>query len=221
MGSEKNRQGMRRYGIRVELAVGVSHGVLRQVARRIRRNHERAFDLWAGGIREAQFIAAMTADPERFTKENARAWAADFDSWDIVDGVSDLFVDTDHWQTLIQEYAADDREFVRRAAFAMIALSTVHRKQEPEAVFLDFLPLIEQHATEPRNFVRKAVNWALRSIGKRSQTLNAAALETARRLADSADKTSRWNGKDAIRELTAEKTLAGIARREASRRVGR
>lgn len=217
LGSEENRQGMKRYGIRIDRALGISHGEQRRIGKLIGRNHERAFELWASGIVEARFIASITADPKRFTAADARAWAAEFDSWDIVDGVSDLFVDSDAWRKLIDEFAADEREFVRRTAFAMMAWSVVHRKKEPDETFLSYLPLIERYATDPRNFVRKAVNWALRSIGKRSMMLNAAALETARRLAGSPDKTARWNGKDAVRELTAEKTLAGIARREASR----
>ena len=121
LGSEENRQGMKRYGIRIDRALGISHGAQRDIARKIKRNHERAFELWASGITEAQFIASATADPKRFTKADARRWAAEFDSWDIVDGVSDLFVDTDHWRELIEEFAADEREFVRRTAFAMIA----------------------------------------------------------------------------------------------------
>lgn len=155
----------------------------------------------------------MTADPKRFTKEDARRWAAEFDSWDIVDGVSDLFVDTDHWRELIEEFAADEREFVRRTAFAMIAWSVVHRKKEPDETFVAFLPLIEAHANDERNFVRKAVSWALRSIGKRNAKLNRAALEVSEKLAASEDRTARWIGKDAIRDLTGEKTLARLARK--------
>jgi len=217
LASEENRQGMKRYGIKIDHALGISHGEQRRIGKLIGKNHERAFELWASGIMEAKFIASITADPKRFTAKDARAWAAEFDSWDIVDGVSDLFVDCDAWRELIDEFAADEREFVRRTAFAMMAWSVVHRKKEPDGTFLAYLPIIETYATDPRNFVRKAVNWALRSIGKRSMVLNAAALETARRLAESNDKTARWNGKDAVRELTAEKTLVGIARREASR----
>ena len=217
LGTEENRQGMKRYGIRIEHALGISHSEQRRIGRLIGRNQERAFELWASGIMEARFIASITADPRRFTAEDARSWAAEFDSWDIVDGVSDLFVDCDAWRGLIDEFAEDEREFVRRTAFAMMAWSVVHRKKEPDETFLAYLPIIETYSTDPRNFVRKAVNWALRSIGKRSMVLNAAALETAQQLAASSDKTARWNGKDAVRELTAEKTLAGIARREASR----
>ncbi|TIX44758.1 MAG: DNA alkylation repair protein, partial [Mesorhizobium sp.] len=123
IGSEENRLGMLRYGIKIERALGISHGVQRQIAKKIKRNHERAFELWQTGIMEAQFIASVTADPERFSAADARRWAATFDSWDIVDGVSDLFVDTDCWRELIAEFAVDEREFVRRTAFAMMAWS--------------------------------------------------------------------------------------------------
>ncbi|TRC99731.1 DNA alkylation repair protein [Mesorhizobium sp. WSM4303] len=215
IGSEDNRRGMLRYGIKIERALGISHGMQRQIARKIKRNHERAFELWQTGIMEAQFIASVTADPKRFSADDARRWAASFDSWDIVDGVSDLFVDTDAWKELIEEFAADEREFVRRTAFAMMAWSVVHRKQEPVATFLGFLPIIEAHATDSRNFVKKAVNWALRSIGKRSVEMHGAALAVAERLAQSTDKTARWNGKDAVRELTNAKTLERIAARKA------
>jgi 3-methyladenine DNA glycosylase AlkD len=136
LGTEENRQGMQRFGIRIDRALGVSHGVQRSIAKKIKRNHARAFELWASGLVEAQFIAAITADPKRFTADNARAWAAEFDSWDIVDGVTDLFVDTDHWLDLIAEFAEDEREFVRRAAFAMMAWSVVLRKKEPDDTFL-------------------------------------------------------------------------------------
>ncbi|RWC34303.1 MAG: DNA alkylation repair protein [Mesorhizobium sp.] len=214
IGSQENRLGMLRYGIKIDRALGISHGVQRQIARTIKRNHERAFELWGTGIMEAQFIASVTADPQRFSVEDARRWAASFDSWDIVDGVSDLFVDTDAWKELIAEFAADEREFVRRTAFAMMAWSVVHRKKEPEATFLAFLPIVEAHATDSRNFVKKAVNWALRSIGKRSMDMHDAALSVAERLAQSTDRTARWIGKDAVRELTDAKTLARIAARK-------
>ena len=148
LGSEESRQGMRRYGISIDRALGISHGVQRDIARKIKRNHERAFELWQSGITEAQFIASVTADPKRFTKADARRWAAEFDSWDIVDGVSDLFVDTDHWRELIVEFAGDGREFVRRTAFAMIAWSVVHRKKEPDETFVTFLPLIEARSDD-------------------------------------------------------------------------
>lgn len=214
IGSEENRLGMLRYGIKIERALGISHGVQRQIARKIKRNHERAFALWQTGIMEAQFIASVTADPKRFSAADARQWASSFDSWDIVDGVSDLFVDTDAWKDLIAEFAADEREFVRRTAFAMMAWSVVHRKKEPEATFLAFLPIIEAHATDGRNFVKKGINWALRSIGKRSMEMHGAALAVAERLAQSTDKTARWIGKDAVKELSDTRTLERLAARK-------
>ena len=218
IGLEENRQGMKRYGIKIDRALGISHGVQRDIAKKIKRNHERAFELWASGIMEAQFIASVTADPKRFTAEDARAWAAEFDSWDIVDGVSDLFVDTDHWRELIEEFAEDEREFVRRTAFAMMAWSVVHRKKEQDEVFLALLPLIETHATDDRNFVKKAVSWALRSIGKRNPKLNAEALALSERLVASENRTARWIGKDAIRDLTGPKTLARLEKQIAKKR---
>lgn len=217
LGSEENRQGMKRYGIEIHRALGISHGVQRDIAKKIKRNHDRAFELWKSDITEAQFIASVTADPKRFTKADARHWVAEFDSWDIVDGLSDLFVDTDHWLELIEEFAADEREFVRRTAFAMMAWSVVHRKREPDETFVAFLPLIEAHARDERNFVKKAVNWALRSIGKRNAKLNAAALALSERLTASDDRTARWIGKDAIRDLTGPKTLARLEKQAAKK----
>lgn len=212
IGTEDNRKGMLRYGIRIDRALGISHGVQRQIARQIKRNHDRAMELWQSGIMEAQFIASVTADPEHFTADDARRWAAAFDSWDIVDGVSDLFVDIDDWQLLIAEFAEDEREFVRRTAFAMLCWATVHRKKEPDETFAAYLPLVERHATDPRNFVKKAVNWALRTIGKRSMKLHGPALALAEKLAASTDKTARWIGKDAVRELTNPKQLERLAK---------
>jgi 3-methyladenine DNA glycosylase AlkD len=216
--SEENREGMKRYGIKVDRALGISHGVQRDIAKKIKRNHARAFALWESGIMEARFIASRTADPRSFTIDDARRWAAEFDSWDIVDGVSDLFVDTDHWQALIEEFAEDDREFVRRTAFAMLCWATVHRKKEPDGTFTGYLALVENHATDSRNFVKKAVNWALRTIGKRSLALHAPALSLAERLAASDDKTARWVGRDAVRELTNPKQLERLQAKAAKMR---
>lgn len=214
IGSPANREGMKRYGIKVDRALGISHGDQRRIGKAIGRNHERAMALFDAGLMEAQFIASITADPERMTVDNCRRWASTFDSWDIVDGVADLFVDTEHWLVLIEEFAEDKREFVRRTAFAMIAWSVVHRKKEPDSTFLGFLPLIERHAGDERNFVWKAVSWALRSIGKRSRLLNEAALGLATRLAASSDRTERRIGKDANRDLTSPKTVERLKKKD-------
>ncbi len=206
----ENKQGMARFGIKADNTFGVSLSELRPLAKKIKRNHGRALALWKTGTRDARLLAGMTADPKMMTTADARRWAAGFDSWDVVDGVSDLFVEMPAWRELIDAFAADSREFVRRTAFAMTAWAAVHRKKEPDATFLGLLPLIEAHARDPRNFVRKAVNWALRSIGKRSQALHGPALALARKLAESDDRTARWIGKDAVRELAGEKTLARL-----------
>lgn len=214
IGTAENRAGMARFGINTATALGVGNTDLRPLARKLKRNHERSLALWASGIREARLMAAFTGEPKKISIEECRRWAGDFDSWEIVDTVSDLFVDTLFWRQLIEEFAADEREFVRRTAFAMLAWAAVHLKKEPDATFLSYLPLIEAHAGDERNFVRKAVNWALRQIGKRSMSLRAPALIMARMLAGSPDKTARWIGKDAVKELSDAKTLERLAARK-------
>jgi len=215
IGTEENRAGMARFGIKTESALGVGNTELRPLARKLKKNHERSLQLWDSGIREARLLAAFTGEPKKVDIALCRRWAADFDSWEIVDTVSDPFVETPFWRDLIEEFADDEREFIRRTAFAMLAWSAVHLKKEPDATFHAYLPLIERHADDPRNFVRKAVNWALRQIGKRSMALHAPALALAEKLAASSDKTARWNGKDAVRELSNAKTLERIAARKA------
>lgn len=207
---ETNIEGMGRFGIDTGTALGISNTVLRAIGRKIKRNHDRAVELWKSGIREARLLAAFTAEPRKVTADIARSWAADFNSWEIVDGVSDLFADAQLQSPLIAEFAADDREFVRRTAFAMMAWSAVHMKKDPDATLLAWLPLIETHASDPRNFVKKAVNWALRQIGKRDVACHGPALALAERLAESDDKTKRWIGKDAVKELAGEKVLAKL-----------
>lgn len=209
----RNIEGMKRYGIVTDRALGISNAVLRPLARRLGRNHERAEALWQTGIREARLIAAFTEEPKKVTAEQARHWAADFNSWEIVDTVSDLFAEARLQDVLIPEFAADEREFVRRTAFAMMAWSAVHMKKAPDATMIDWLLLIERHACDPRNFVRKAVNWALRQIGKRSAACHAPALALAEKLAASDDRTARWIGRDAAKELSDEKVRARIAAR--------
>ena len=217
IGTEENRAGMARFGINTATALGVGNSDLRSLARKVKRNHERSLALWESGIREARLMAAFTGEPKKITIDECRRWADDFESWEVVDTVSDLFVDTPFWRDLIKEFAADEREFVRRTAFAMLAWAAVHLKKEPEATFLSHLPLIALHAVDERNFVRKAVNWSLRQIGKRSMELHAPALALAQKLAASSDKTARWIGKDAVKELTAAKTLERLATKTKSR----
>jgi 3-methyladenine DNA glycosylase AlkD len=207
IGTEENRAGMARFGINTATALGVGNADLRPLARKLKKNHERALLLWDSGIREARLMAAFTGEPKKIDIDQCRRWAADCDSWEIVYTVADIFAATPFWRQLIDEFADDEREFVRRTAFAMLAWAAVHLKKEHDATFLAYLPLIERHAGDPRNFVRKAVNWALRQIGKRSMALHAPALALAEKLAASSDKTARWIGKDAVKELTDAKQL--------------
>ncbi|TBC73450.1 DNA alkylation repair protein [Rhizobium beringeri] len=207
--SGENVAGMARFGIVTDRAIGISNPDIRAVARLAKKDHVRAMQLWRSHIREARLLALYTAEPKRLTTEEARNWADDFNSWEIVDCAADLFVEA-RLDELISDFAADEREFIRRTAFAMIVGAAVHLKKEPDATILAWLPLIEAHAGDPRNFVRKAVNWALRSIGKRNLACHAPALALARALAERPDKTARWIGKDAVRELAGEKLLARL-----------
>jgi 3-methyladenine DNA glycosylase AlkD len=213
LASPDNVAGMARYGIATSNALGVSNAVLRPLARKLKRNHQRALALWASGIREARILALFSDDPKQVTAAQARAMAAEFDSWEIVDHSADLFCGAGLADELVPEFAADDREFVRRAAFAMMAWGSVHLKKRPDADILAWLPLIEEHATDDRNFVRKAVNWALRQIGKRSLGCHGPALALAEKLAASDNRAARWIGKGAVKELSAEKTLERLNRK--------
>ncbi|MGK6315003.1 DNA alkylation repair protein [Neorhizobium sp. DT-125] len=208
--SEENVAGMARFGIATGTALGISNPDLQKIARLVKRDHGRALDLWRTGVREARMLAIYTADPAALTPAQARGWSEDFASWEIVDTAADLFTETPFWQELIAEFARDEREFVRRTAFAMIAGAAVHRKTEPDETFITYLPLIEAHSADPRNFVKKAVNWALRNIGKRSRICHRPAFALSEKLAASVDKTARWIGKDAVRELSSEKVLARL-----------
>jgi 3-methyladenine DNA glycosylase AlkD len=218
LGSEESRAGQARFGINTRRAYGVSMASLRPLARRLKRDHELALALWATGVHDARILAALIDEPKQVTPAQMDAWVAEFDSWDLCDqACMKLFARTPHVETKIAKWAKDDREFVRRAAFALIAGHAVHGKKAPDADFLAFLPLIEKHSTDPRNFVKKAVNWALRQIGKRSLALHAPALALAEKLAASEDKTARWIGKDAVKELSDPVQIARIkARAKAS-----
>ncbi len=211
-GSEENRAGMARFGINADRAFGVSMAIIRPMARPYRKRSDLAASLWASGKHEARILAALIEDPKAITPEQMDRWVADFDSWDLC-GIRPpwkLVALRLRSETKVPEWTADEREFVRRAAFATIAGYAVHAKKAPDSEFLEFLPLIERYATDGRNFVKKAVNWALRQIGKRSPELHAPALALAQKLAKSDDKIARWIGRDAVRELTDEKQLARL-----------
>lgn len=212
--SDANRAGIARYGIRVDDALGISNAVLKPMAKALGRNHARARQLWSSGVREARILALVTDEPAKVTRAQLDEMAAEFASWEVVDEAAHLICSSGLAGELVPAYAADQREFVRRAAFATIATGAVHLKKEPDATFIGWLGLVEEHSTDARNFVRKAVNWALRQTGKRSLAMHAQALATAEKLAASSDKTARWIGKDAVRELADPKTLARLSARK-------
>ncbi len=214
LGSDENRAGMARYGISVQKAYGVPNSALRPLARNLGKDHELALALWASGWREARILATDVDDKNNVTKKQALEWAADFDSWEIVDHAVTLFVEAGLFHHLFPAFAADKHEFKRRAAFSMLATAAVHLKKEPDETFLALLPSIRLAADDGRNFVKKAVNWALRQIGKRSLVLHGPALALAQELALSESKAARWIGKDAAKELCDPKIVMMIGERK-------
>jgi 3-methyladenine DNA glycosylase AlkD len=204
--SPKDKEGMARYGIKTDKAFGVSLYVLRDMAKSIGTDHELALALWDTGIHEAQLLAGIVDDPAQVTEEQMDRWVGDFDSWDICDqGCSNLFDRTPFAYAKAFEWADDEREFVRRSGFVMMAALAVHDKKAGDEAFEQFYPVMKKYATDDRNFVRKAVNWALRNIGKRNLTLNASAIRTAREIQAIDSKAARWIAADALRELQGEK----------------
>ena len=195
------RAGMARVGIEPagEL-IGLSVPQIRLIARRTSRSQQVAEQLWDTGIHDARILASLVADPGTITPETMTLWAQQADSWDICDACCcNLFDRTPHAWRLIRQWAPDDREFVRRAAFATVAAIAVHDKKAPDTVFLGALRLIEKFAFDDRNFARKGINWALRSIGKRNPTLRTAAIACAERVCAQNTKASRWIGSDVQR----------------------
>ena len=201
--SPRDVEGARRYGIdpRCEL-LGLRAPMLRALARQHRRDHALALALWEHPIHEARGLAALIDDPKQVTRAQMEAWARDFDSWAIVDACcTQLFNHTPFAIDKARAWSRRRAEFVKRAGFSLIVGLTVHRKDLPDEVFLEFLPIIAREATDERNFVKKAVNWALRQIGKRNAHLRRAALVTAAEILRLDTPAARWIARDAIREL--------------------
>src|ERR1044071_9389136 len=202
LGSQSVRDGMLRYGIPNEDAFGVSVRKIQKLSKELGRNHELALALWETGFYEARMLAAFVDDPKLVTCAQMDRWCKDFDNWGIVDTVCfKLFDVTPHAWKKVEQWSKRRDEFQRRAAYALLACLGVHDKQATNEKFIACFPLIEAAATDERNFVKKGVSWALRVIGRRNLELNNAATELAQRLADSLDPTSRWLGKEALREF--------------------
>ena len=211
--SAATREGMARYGIPSDNASGVSVADLRLLAKQIGRNHQLAHALRETGTYEARMLTPFIDEPARVTPAQMDRWARDFDSWAICDALCfHLFDKTPHAWSKIAKWCDARAEFVRRAAFALLASVALHDKTASDKPFLDSLSLIERAATDDRNFVKKAVSWALRGIGKRNPALHAAAVNLAGGLAKSIHPAARWIGKDALRDLATPATRRRLER---------
>ncbi|HOH83716.1 MAG TPA: DNA alkylation repair protein [Bacteroidales bacterium] len=210
-----NVKGMARFGIATGQAFGVPLPALRQKAKSYKKNRALALDLWQSGHHEARIMATMIDDCKQVTEAQMEQWAHDFDSWDVCDQCcSNLFDKTAFAINKSTEWTTRHEEFVKRAGFTMIACLAVHAKKMDDRQFIEFLPLIVRESTDDRNFVRKAVNWALRQIGKRNTALYPEALAVAQKLMLSENKTARWIGTDASKELQNEKIINRIKSKE-------
>ena len=212
LANPENVAGMARFGINPNQTLGISIPVLRSLARQCGTDHPLAQALWATGVHEARILAAFVDDPHQVSEDQMEAWVMDFDSWDVCDQVcSNLF---DH-TTLAYQKAVDwserQEEFVKRAGFVMMAALATHDKKAADSSFEQFFPLIMLQADDERNFVKKAINWALRGIGKRNHSLNQKAIETARLIAQSDSRAAHWVAVDALRELTSAAVQKKIA----------
>ncbi len=200
-----NVEGMARYGINPHNTLGVPIPHLRAAAKQVGRNHDLALKLWGSGIHEARILAAFVDVPGAVTEQQMESWVADFDSWDICDQCCGNLLDrTPFAYAKAVEWSARPEEFVKRAGFVLMAELACHDKKASDAPFLGFLPIICRESMDDRNFVKKAVSWALRQIGKRNAALNAEALRTAREILSIRSTSARWIAADALRELSSE-----------------
>lgn len=218
-GSRKRREEMApRYGVRAAKAFGVSMADLQRLARSLGPDHELALALWATGWYEARMLATLVDVPALVTPAQMDRWCRDFDNWGICDTACfHLFDRTPHAFRKVEKWSRSREEFVRRAAFALLACLALHDKAAPTEAFARCLPGIEAAASDERNFVKKGVSWALRAVGERNPELHAAAVALARRLAASPDKAARWLGKDALRQLARPAVARRLAAREGTK----
>jgi len=214
MGDPKAVEGMIKFGINTKNAYGVSIPNIRALARKIGKDHSLAQRLWSSGIHEARILAGIVEDPKLVTEEQMERWAKDFDSWDVCDQCcSNLFDRTNFAHKKAIEWSTRKEEFVRRAGFTLMATLAVHDKKTGNEDFIVFLPFIKNAATDERNFVKKAVNWALRQIGKRNARLNKKALELAKEIQEIDSRSAKWISSDAIKELTSKTVQERLKRK--------
>jgi 3-methyladenine DNA glycosylase AlkD len=213
LGSAKALKGMSRFGIKTNKAFGVSLPRLRALAKKIGTDHDLAQKIWRTGIHEARILASMIDDPTKVTVDQMETWAADFDSWDVVDGCcGNLFDKTPYAVRKAHEWSARQEEYVKRAGFVLMAELAVHDQKALDKTFLEFLPMIVREASDERNFVKRAVNWALRQIGKRNMVLNKAAIRICSEISNSDSRSAKWIAADTLRELTSAPVRKKLAR---------
>jgi 3-methyladenine DNA glycosylase AlkD len=214
MATRRDRENLARFGITATKALGVSMANIQVLAKRLGRDHDLAAALWDTGWYEARMLASLVDEPARVTPGQMDRWCRAFDNWGICDTVCfHLFDRTPHAWAKVEQWSDKRDEFVKRAAFALLACLALHDKRSADAPFDKSLRFIERAASDERNFVKKGVNWALRSVGRRNAALNAAAVSVARRLAASSEAAPRWVGKDAVRELTSPAVIRRLATR--------
>lgn len=219
MGDPKNVAGMERFGIATAKSFGVPTPALKQFAKEVKKQtadrHALALELWATGIYDARALAFMIDDPKKVTRDQMNAWARDFDNWATVDGACGyLFCRTSYAYEKAIEWADKKPEFMKRAGFSLMAYLAIHDKKADDEKLALFLPVIERHSNDNRNFVKKAVNWVLRQTGKRNIRLNELAVETGNRIKQQDTRSARWIAADAIRELTSKKVLERLLKKE-------
>jgi 3-methyladenine DNA glycosylase AlkD len=208
-------EGMARFGINPKNTYGVSIPTLRNMVKEVRGNHVLAQQLWSSGVHEARILACMIDDAKLVTEKQLENWVKDFDSWDVCDQCcSSLFDKTEPAHKKAVEWSRRNEEFIKRAGFVLMATLAVHDKKAKDEEFLKFLPIIKKESVDNRNYVKKAVNWALRQIGKRNQTLNKAAIQTAKEIQEIDSSSARWIASDALRELSAEAVQKKLRQRK-------
>jgi len=202
------------FGIKDDKALGVKVPLIRQLAKSIGKNHELALELWKTEIHEARLLATMIDKPELVSENQFDSWVGDFNSWDICDQCCNLFVKTPFVFKKIEEYSIRNEEFVKRASFVLMCEVALHLKNVEDKEFYLFFEFIKREAGDDRNFVRKAVNWALRQIGKRNEALRLKAIEIGEMILIQNSKSARWIATDALRELKSEKTIVYVNNRK-------
>jgi 3-methyladenine DNA glycosylase AlkD len=206
MSNKKNVEGMAHFGINPKNNLGISIYKLRPLAKEIGKNHELSLKLWNSGIHDARLLAVFIENPLNVTEKQMELWVKDFDSWDVCDqACTSLFDLTFFAWKKIYEWAERDEEFVKRAAFSIIAGLSFHDKKSPDEKFEELFEIIKRESIDERNYVKKAVNWALRNIGKRNLSLNKKAIKVAKEIKNIDSKSAKWIANDAIKELKSSK----------------